>query len=109
MSCCLCQQRHSCREEEREHNKNPNGVKNSGSRPKTGQLVHCDDREHKQYEDDTGDEQANETLNPRRRVVVNVLVTRFAAELRGAEDPLWGTDIRDHRVLHEGCSGAYPY
>ena len=85
MSLRFCEQAHGSREQQCEHNQNPNGVEGGVTITHRCQLVHGDNWKYEEDKDDECDNQSNKLLNPRLRIVVETFIIRLLAELLGRE------------------------
>jgi hypothetical protein len=103
------QNTHRGAKQQSKHNQHTDGiqglaVRNVGLAVRRRQMVHGDDRNDEQDEDDGGDKASDQRVNPAAAVQVDELVGRFGAQLGGAEQVLQRGVLRAKNPLQSKLS-----
>jgi hypothetical protein len=76
----FCEQAHSGGEQQRKHNQNPDSVEGGVTIADRCELIHSDNREYKENEDDKCDDAPNKLFDAGLRIVIETLVICLLAE-----------------------------
>lgn len=104
MSGRLGQHTHGRTEQQGEYNQHTNRIecvlrrdsrRTRVARDGAREMVHCDNGDDEQNEDDKGDEDVDHLVDARRAIQKNVRVDCFGIEFRGAEETLRRVSLCD--------------